>query len=118
MIFLILTLIATPAFAYNDGNSYSAVKEIPLTPVGSQYQAKGEAVIVDRHVLNETDYRNDPTIHISKTRIKDKEVAIIVQDINPTTVEEFVNDDVKDVPVIVKSQMCDDVSCSNWEEQQ
>ena len=40
-----------------------------------------------------------------------------MQDIKPVTVEEFVKDDVKDVPVIVKSQMCDDISCSNWETQ-
>ena len=82
MIFLILMLIATPAFAYNDGNSYAAIKEVPLTPVGSQYQAKGEAVIVDRHVLNETDYRNDPTIHISKHGLKIKKLKLSCKILN------------------------------------
>jgi cystathionine beta-lyase family protein involved in aluminum resistance len=98
---LILLITISPALAYNDGGSYEAVKEVTLTPVGSQYKVvKEPVVVVDRKVLGKDDYLNDTSILIANPKITVSEIKPIKENII-----EYVNKDyqepVEDKPVIV-----------------
>ena len=51
----------TIANAYSQGNSYPDTLDRPMTPVGSQYQARPEAqVVIERYTP--IDWKNDPTV--------------------------------------------------------
>ena len=66
--------------------------EKALTPVGSQYKATKEPqVVIDRHVLNRSDYESDKSILIAGVRYTPKfEVSEPVAVSNETVVREFI----------------------------
>jgi predicted cupin superfamily sugar epimerase len=83
-----------------------ATGEKALTPVGSQYAATKEPqVVIDRHVLNRSDYESDKSILIAGVRYTPKfEVSEPVAVSNETVVREFmpatVNVSTEDVDVV------------------
>lgn len=93
--FIIMALaifFALKAHAYTDGGSIIDTNEKALTPVGSQYKATKEPqVVIDRHVLNRSDYESDKSILIAGVRYTPKfEVSEPVAVSNETVVREFI----------------------------